>query len=155
METCSIETSVDFQRTTRAVDVYTFCVRCRETQETDRLKLKPVYLGIWGPWPYSYYCLTMWVSCCETPSLTRGRVCKLFLQLLLGLASAVTSGPSPAYCLTWDSSSPEGQVPVFMLPRNILAQLYPPAVGSPYVAAYDSQGYGRDILTCLHTVWRL
>jgi hypothetical protein len=30
------------------------------------------------------------------PSLTRGWVCNLLLQLLLGLASAVTLGPSPA-----------------------------------------------------------
>jgi hypothetical protein len=32
-----------------------------------------------------------------------------------------------------------------------MAQLYPQALGSLYVASYDSQGYGGVILTRLHT----
>jgi hypothetical protein len=32
-----------------------------------------------------------------------------------------------------------------------MAQLYPQAPGSIFVAFYDSQGYGGGILTCLHT----
>jgi hypothetical protein len=45
----------------------------------------------------------------------------------------------------------EDQVPVFMFPRDRVAQLYPQELGSLSVAAaYDSQGYGGDILTRLH-----
>jgi hypothetical protein len=35
-----------------------------------------------------------------------------------------------------------GQVPVFISPRNMVALLYPQALGSLAVAFYDSQGYG-------------
>jgi hypothetical protein len=50
-----------------------------------------------------------------------------------GLQSAVQSLKGPIrtepvtilYCLIWDSSNLEGQVPVFISPRNRVAQLYP------------------------------
>jgi hypothetical protein len=45
----------------------------------------------------------------------------------------------------------EGQVPVFLSPRNRVAQLYPQAPGSLFVASYDSQGYGGGIRSRLHT----
>jgi hypothetical protein len=45
---------------------------------------------------------------------------------------------------------PEGQVPIF-ISRNRVAQLYPRALGSLFVASYDSQGYGGGILTYHHT----
>jgi hypothetical protein len=45
----------------------------------------------------------------------------------------------------------EGQVPVFISPRNRVAQLYPRALDSLYVASCDSQGYGVGILTLRHT----
>jgi hypothetical protein len=51
------------------------------------------------------------------------------------------------YCLIWDSPNLEGQVPVFISPRNRVAQLYPRALGSLFVTSYDSQGYGGVILT--------
>jgi hypothetical protein len=58
------------------------------------------------------------------------------------------SGLNPTGFLTiiyvsqiWDSSNLEGQVPVFMSPSNRVAQLYPRALGSLYVASYNSQGY--------------
>jgi hypothetical protein len=66
------------------------------------------------------------------------------------------SGPSPeelmttSYCPIRDSLNLEGQVPVFISPRNRVAQLYPRALGSNFVASYDSQGYGGGILTRLH-----
>jgi hypothetical protein len=48
----------------------------------------------------------------------------------------------------------EGQVPAFISPRKKVAQLYPQALGSLFVASYDSQRYGRGIRTRLHTgVW--
>jgi hypothetical protein len=48
------------------------------------------------------------------------------------------SGPSPAeltaifYCLIWDSTNLEGQVPVFISPRNRLPHLYPSGTGFPF-----------------------
>jgi hypothetical protein len=63
------------------------------------------------------------------------------------------NGPSHAepetilYCIIWDSPNLEGQVPVFISPRNRVAQLNPRELGSLYVASCDSQGYGGGILT--------
>jgi hypothetical protein len=45
------------------------------------------------------------------------------------------------YCLTFDSSNLEGRVPVFTSPRNRVVQLYLQALGSLFIASYDSQGY--------------
>jgi hypothetical protein len=50
-----------------------------------------------------------------------------------------------------DCPNLEGQVAVFISPRKKVAQLYPQALGSLFVASYDSQGYGGRILTRLHT----
>jgi hypothetical protein len=43
------------------------------------------------------------------------------------------------------------KVPVFMFRSDKVAQLYSKAPGSLFIAFYDSQGYGGDILTHLHT----
>jgi hypothetical protein len=71
------------------------------------------------------------------PSLTRGRVCHL--QLLLALASLVSlRSESPGtrdHILLFqirDSTNLEGQGPVFIFPRNRVAQLYPPGAGFPF-----------------------
>jgi hypothetical protein len=45
----------------------------------------------------------------------------------------------------------EGQVPVFISPRNKVAQLNPQALGSLFAAPHDSQGYSWGIRTSLHT----
>jgi hypothetical protein len=94
----------------------------------------------------------LWVCWCEALSLTRERVCRL--QLLLGLATALNLGSESHGALDHillsqirDSPNLEGQVPVFIFPRNRVAQLYPQALGSLFVASYDSQGYGEDIRT--------
>jgi hypothetical protein len=42
------------------------------------------------------------------------------------------------------------QVPIFISHTNRVAQLYPQALGSLFVASYDSQGYGGGIGTRLH-----
>jgi hypothetical protein len=42
------------------------------------------------------------------------------------------------------------EVSVFTSPRNRVAQLYPQALGSLFVASYDSQGYDGGIRTRLH-----
>jgi hypothetical protein len=49
------------------------------------------------------------------------------------------------YTLRFDSPNLEDQVHVFVSPRNRVAQLYPRALGSIFVASYDSQGYGGGI----------
>jgi hypothetical protein len=41
--------------------------------------------------------------------------------------------------------------PVFISPRDRVVQLYPRALGSLFVAPYDSLGYGGGILARLHT----
>jgi hypothetical protein len=70
-----------------------------------------------------------------TSSLTRGWVCSL--QLLLGLASEVllrceSHGTHEHILLSQirDFPNMEGQVPVFISPRNRMVQLYPQALGS-------------------------
>jgi hypothetical protein len=45
----------------------------------------------------------------------------------------------------------EGQVPVFISPRNRVARLYPQALGSLFIPSYNSQGYGGVIRPRLHT----
>jgi hypothetical protein len=88
--------------------------------------------------------------------MTRGWVCRL--QLLLDLASAVilrseSRGTHEHILLSQIRDSPnlEGQVPVCISPRNRVARLYPQALGSLFVASYDSQGYGGGIRLRLHT----
>jgi hypothetical protein len=50
-----------------------------------------------------------------------------------------------------DSPNLEGQVPVFISPRNSVAQIYPQALSSLFVVSYKSPGYGGGIRTSLHT----
>jgi hypothetical protein len=91
-----------------------------------------------------------------TSSLTRGWVCSL--QLLLVLASAIifrsdSRGTHDHILLSQIRDSPnlEGQVPVFIFPKNSMVLLYPQALGSLFIASYDSQGYGGGIRTRLQT----
>jgi hypothetical protein len=86
-----------------------------------------------------------------TSSMTRGRVCRL--QFLLVLASAVIlrsefRGTHVHISLSQirDSHNLVGQVPVFIFSRNRMARFYPQALGSLFVASYDSHGYGGGIL---------
>jgi hypothetical protein len=91
------------------------------------------------------------------PSLTRGRVCNLLYNCFWVLSEQSLFGWSSAeltaifYCLIWDSPSLEGQVAVFISPRNRVAQLYPWALGSLFVASYDMvilsvRLYGRNVI---------
>jgi hypothetical protein len=79
-------------------------------------------------------------------------------QLLLVLASAVSlrsdsRGTHDHILHSQIRESPklEGQVPVFISPRNTVARLYPQTLGSLFVASYDSQRYGGGIRNRLHT----
>jgi hypothetical protein len=91
-----------------------------------------------------------------TSSLTRGWVCHL--QLLLVLASAIIlkseSRGTHDHILLFqirDFPNLEGQVPVFIPPRNRVTWLYPQALGSHIVASYYSQGCFGGIRPLLHT----
>jgi hypothetical protein len=110
---------------------------------------------IWGLRPDFYTVTQLRVCWCGAPSLTRERVCRL--QLLLVLASAVILGSESRgtrdhilLSQIRDFPNLEGQVPVFISPRNRVAQLYPQALCSLFVASYDSHGYGGGIRTRLH-----
>jgi hypothetical protein len=65
------------------------------------------------------------------PSLMRGQVCNLLYNCFWALPEQSLLGQSPAeltaifYYLIWDSPNLEGQVPVFISPRNRVVQLYP------------------------------
>jgi hypothetical protein len=79
------------------------------------------------------------------------------LQLLLVLASAVIIGSKSRgthdhilLSQILDSSKLAGQVPVFISPRNRVAQSYPQALVSLFVASSDSQGYGGGIRNRIH-----
>jgi hypothetical protein len=48
-----------------------------------------------------------------------------------------------------DSPNLEGQVPIFISPRNGMARLYLQALGSIFAASYDSQSYGGGIRPCI------
>jgi hypothetical protein len=97
----------------------------------------------------------LWVCWCGVAPLTRVRVSRL--QLLLVLARAVilrseTGGTHDHILLSQIRDSPnlEGQVPVFISLRNMVARLYPQALGSLFVNFYESQGYGGSIWNRLH-----
>jgi hypothetical protein len=84
----------------------------------------------------------------------RGWVCRL--QVLLALASAIILRPESRgnhdhilLSQIRDSPNLEGQVLIFK--SNRTAQLYHQALGSLFVASYDSQGYGGGIRPLLHT----
>jgi hypothetical protein len=98
----------------------------------------------WDARPVFFPTEHIWSCPYETSSLRGGLVC--LLQLLLVLASAVIlrsesrrTHDHVLVSLIWDSPNLEGQVPVFISPRNWVAQLYPPTLGSLFVASYDSQ----------------
>jgi hypothetical protein len=67
------------------------------------------------------------------------------------------SGPSPAvptttfYSLRFETPpNLESKISVFISPRNKVSQLYPKALGSLFVAFYDTQEYAGRIWTRLH-----
>jgi hypothetical protein len=79
------------------------------------------------------------------------------LQLLLAVASAVILGSESLgthdrilLFQIQDSINLEGQILIFISFRNRVAQLYPQALGSLFIASYDSQGYGGSIRTRLN-----
>jgi hypothetical protein len=96
---------------------------------------------------YDRLSVGQWACWCGAPCLTRGRVCRL--QLMLALASAIILGSECRgthdhilLSQIRDCPNMEGQVPVFISPRNRVARLYPQILDYFFVASYYSQGYG-------------
>jgi hypothetical protein len=91
-----------------------------------------------------------------TSSLTRGWVFRLQLLLVLASAFILKFDPRRTHdhillSQIRDSPNLEDQVPVFISPRNRVAQLYPQTLGFLFVISYDSQGYGGGIRPHIHT----
>jgi hypothetical protein len=86
------------------------------------------------------------------PSLTKGRVCNLVYNCFWALPEQSFLGRSPAeftaifYCPFWDSPNLEGQIPIFISPRNRVTQLYPRALGSLLSPLTTRGDYGGGIL---------
>jgi hypothetical protein len=73
-------------------------------------------------------------SCCRAPSVARGRVCNLLAQFAVTVWCPAEL-MAASYCLIGDSPNLEVQVPVFISLKNRV----PRALGSLFVASYDSQ----------------
>jgi hypothetical protein len=86
-----------------------------------------------------------------------GWVCNLLVQLLLELDRAVTFGSkfrrTRDHVLLYHLRLPQtgGPGPRIYIPRKKVTQVYFRALGSFFVASYDSQGYSTGILTHFHT----
>jgi hypothetical protein len=87
----------------------------------------------------------------------RGSVCNLLVQLFLVLARAVTLGSKSRrihdHILLSHLRLPQpgGPGPRIYIPQEQGGPVIPPGTGFPFVASYDSQGFGGGILTRLHT----
>jgi hypothetical protein len=110
---------------------------------------RPVCLGVkspsWGPRPVFNPVGQLRICWCGTPYLMRGWVYRLQLFVL---ASAVileseSRGTYDHILLSqiWNSPNLEGQVSVFISPRNRVAQLYFQALGSLFSVSYNSHVY--------------
>jgi hypothetical protein len=79
----------------------------------------------------------LWVSWCGSPSLKRGQVCNLLVQLLLGIARAVTLGSKS--CRTHGHillshvrlPQPGGPGPCIYMPQEQVGPVVPPGTGFP------------------------
>jgi hypothetical protein len=121
---------------------------------------RPVCLGVGLPtWAHDQNFFSVWqlqVSWCGAPSLTRGWVCNLPVQLLLGLARAVTLGSKSRrthdHILLSHFRLPElgGPGRRIYIPQEQVGPVIPLGIGFHFVAFYDYQGYGGSILTHLY-----
>jgi hypothetical protein len=132
------------------------------TEHSKKLKLKLIYdrrsvgqsVLVSGSHlePMTIFLFSVWrlrVSWCVAPSLTRGRVCNLLVQLLLGLTRPVTLGPKSRR--THDHillshlrlPQPVGPGPRIYIPQEQGGPVILRALSSLSVASYDSQGSGE------------
>jgi hypothetical protein len=88
----------------------------------------------------------LWLCYFVEPSLTKGRVSNLLVQLLLGLARAVTleskSRRSHGHILLSQLRLPQpgGPGSRIYISQEQGSPVIPPGTGFPFVASYDSQG---------------
>jgi hypothetical protein len=100
------------------------------------------------------------VSWYGTPSLTRGWVCNLLTQLLLGLARAIALGSKSRrtqtifYCLIWDSPNLEGQVSVFISPGTGWPS-YTPGHWVPFCRLFRLAGTTVEVISPRNRVAQL
>jgi hypothetical protein len=82
------------------------------------------------------------------------RSCQICLEFIHPVFTSLDFATAFFYRSRWSALHPipnlEDQVSIFMSPGDRVAQLYAQAPGSLFVVFYDSQGYGKGILTCLH-----
>jgi hypothetical protein len=91
---------------------------------------------------------------CGALSVTRGR--SVVSNCCWPSPEQPFSGPIPVglvtifYCLKFDTHPTGGPGSRIYISQEPVAQLYPQALGSLFVASYDSQGLGGRIRTRLH-----
>jgi hypothetical protein len=103
---------------------------------------RPAYLGVGHPSGAHYQIfITVWqfrVSWCGVPSLRRGWVCNLLVQLLLGLARAVTLGSrshrnhDPILLSLLRLPQPGGPGPRIYIPQEQGDPVIPSGTGFPF-----------------------
>jgi hypothetical protein len=102
---------------------------------------------IWDPrpiFPFLSFCTdNSRFFCCSAPSLTRRWICNLLVQFFLGLARAATLG-SGSHRTHGHILLPQLRLPDLVRsgsgPHIYIPHLYPRALGSLFVAFFDSQG---------------
>jgi hypothetical protein len=114
---------------------------------------------IWGQRPDFCYCQTV-AGLLRWGALSDERTGMSF-TIAPGLTSTVILGSKSCrihdhILLSQIRHSPnlEGQVAVFVSPRNRVVQLYPQALGSLFFTSYDSQGCNGGVQTRRH-MWKL
>jgi hypothetical protein len=122
---------------------------------------RPVFLGVGLPseaYGQFFFLFSVWqlrFSWCGAPSLTIGWVCNLLVQLLLGIVEVPQNSMTIFWCIIWDSPNLEGQVPVFLSPRNRVSQLYSWALGSLLSPLTTRRATVKVFLPASTRVWTL
>jgi hypothetical protein len=84
------------------------------------------------------------------PSLTRGRVSNLLVQSAVTLGSKSRRSVTISYC-SFETPIWRARSPYLYPPGTGWLSYTPGALGSLFIASYDSQGYGGGFLTRIHT----
>jgi hypothetical protein len=141
---------------------YNFCAKVKSELYYDRrtdgqsASLYWCQAPIWGPRPIFNFFLYSYGSVDVGRPLWR-EVGSVVFSFSWASPAQSFSGLSPErlmpifYCLNcWDSPKMKGQVPVFISPRNRVAQLHPQALSLPNSFTYY---YIMYIKSCIHTLY--